>query len=33
MSDDTSMAIKLIPEYSGESDVAEWIEKVELGVS
>ena len=30
MSDDSSMAIKLIPEYSGESDVAEWLEKLEL---
>ena len=30
MSDDVGIAIKLIPEYSGDGDVAEWIEKLEL---
>ena len=30
MGDESGMAIKLIPEYSGEGDVAERLEKVEL---
>ena len=30
MGDESGMAIKLIPEYSGKGDVAEWLEKIEL---
>ena len=30
MSDDHGMAVKLIPEYSGEGSVTEWLEKAEL---
>ena len=30
MGDNSGMAVKLIPEYSGEGNVAEWLEKAEL---
>ena len=30
MGDNSSAALKLIPEYSGEGNVSEWLEKVDL---